>query len=273
VKHFIRAALVVFGLLAPSTALAIDRDACAVPYQEAQVLRKKRLFSAAMEQLDLCRARCPAVLAADCTQWSAELRALTPTIVFHVHDPAGRVVDAFHVSMNGTLLCNSPGEEPVPVDPGEHVFRFEAQGFAASDAHATLNEGEHRRVVDVTVVPLAAGAPRSPPSVVVEPQAPSGAAAYVFGGVGVLGLAAGGALTIAGFVEKANLETACSPLCPPGSVDTIRTTWLAGGISAAAGAASIAVGAVLWFRPRAPAAKVAWTPIVGVGTLGVVGRF
>ena len=75
---------------APSLAWAIDRDTCAVPYEEAQVLREQGVFTAAREQLEVCRAQCPAVLSADCTQWAAEPTALLPTVVFRVHDGSGK---------------------------------------------------------------------------------------------------------------------------------------------------------------------------------------
>ncbi len=273
-KAVLRVGMITLGLLAAPSASAIDRDACAIPYEQAQLLRKQRIFSAAQEQLEICQAKCPAVLAADCSQWAAELRALTPTVVFQVHDPAGRRVDAFRASVNGTSLRDANGVAPVPVDPGGHLFRIEAPGFAGADVHATLNEGEHRRVVDVTLVPVTPQA--EAPAVTGAESAPSRALAYVFVGVGAVGLTAGGALAIAGLVDKANLQGSCAPNCSPASVDTLRTMWTVGGVAAAAGAVSAGVGAVLWVRAgrRAETDRaVRWAPVIGVGTVGVVGAF
>jgi hypothetical protein len=175
------------------------------------------------------------------------------------------------------LLTEAPTDHPVAVDPGEHVFRFEGPGFATSEVRATMGEGEHGRVVDVGMTPLA------PPGVLpaapspVEPSKPaSRTAAYVLASIGLAGLATGGALSIAGQVEKANLESDCNGRCSTGSVDEIRTVWWAGGIAAGVGAASLAVGAVLWFYPTrrvdTPRAS-SWAPFVGLGRLGVIGEF
>jgi hypothetical protein len=272
-------------LLATAPALAIDRDSCAIPYQEAQVLRKKRIFLAAQEQLELCKAQCPAVLAADCSQWAAELKALTPTVFFHVHDAGGHVVPTFHVAVDGTVLnvagqadSSAAGDAPVPVDPGAHVFRVDAPGFTPTEVRATLNEGEHGRAVDVSMVPLARTAPEPvvPPSSVAEPHAPSRALALTFGVAGVVGLVTGGALSIAGFVERANLRATCAPNCQESRVLAIQTTWWVGAASGAVGAASLAVGVLLW--PRGSGAANAtqagwWAPVIGIGRVGVEGGF
>jgi hypothetical protein len=222
------------------------------------------------------------VLAADCSQWAAELKALTPTVVFQVHDPGGRRIDAFRATVNGTSLGEALGDTPVPVDPGDHLFRLEATGFAAAEVHATLNEGEHGRVVSMTLVPLvpAASVAGSPPSGADGDGAPSHTVAYVFLGVGAVALATGGGLGIAGLVDKSNLQSSCAPKCNPDSVDTIRTLWTVGAVTAAAGAVSAGVGAVLWVRSarrtqtglRTETTRW-WAPVVGMGTLGVVGAF
>ncbi len=277
-KVLASAALVALALLAARPARAVDRDACAVPYEQAQVLRKQLIFTAAQEQLDACKASCPAVLAADCSLWAAEIKALTPTVVFRVHDAAGRGVDAFRAAVDGTALGVTSADVPAPVNPGEHVFRIEATGFAASEVHAKLSEGEHARVVDVTLtssVPKAAE-PGPASNIAQAPRARSHALAYTLVGIGAAGLAAGGVLSVVGLAERANLRDTCAPGCAPSSVTAIQTMWWVGGVSAAVGAASATVGAVLWLKPaRAPdALPTAWfAPFVGLGTVGVHGAF
>jgi hypothetical protein len=260
------------AVLAASPAFAIDRDACAIPYEQAQVLRKQRIFSAAREQLEICRTKCPPVLSADCSQWEAELKALTPTVVFRVHDPAGRRLESFRATDNGTIIGGATGDAQVAVDPGDHAFRFEAPGYAAGEIRVSLNEGEHGRGVDVTLVAVAP--PPGSPGIDTD-TAPSRGLAYVLVGIGALGLASGGALALAGFVDKANLQNSCAPACHPDSVDTIRTLWTVGAVSAATGAAAAGVGITLWVRSgrHADAAHAWWAPVVGPRAVGIVGAF
>ncbi len=278
-KGSVSSALVAIGLVTflPSRAFAVDRDACAVPYEQAQLLRKRSLFLAAEEQLQACVAQCPTVLAADCSKWSAELKALTPTVVARVRDAEGRAIESFRVSVNGVLLGDAGGDAALPVDPGDHLFRFEAPGFAVAEVRATLNEGEHRRVVEVTLVPLVARgpAPRRSTDGDERASAPqSHALAYTLVAIGAAGLATGGGLSIAGFVDRSNLRSTCAPGCSASSVDAIQSMWIAGGIAAGVGVVSLAVGTGLWVRPsRRPATALRWAPVVGVSSVGVRGEF
>jgi len=275
-------ALVGLAMLLPTPARAIDRDACAVPYEQAQLLRKQRIFLAAQEQLDACRAQCPAVLAADCTQWAAELKALTPTVRLQVHNADGHPIDGFRTMIDGTVLSDARGDSPAAVDPGEHLFRVEASGFKASEVRATLNEGEHGRVIDVTVIPIMPSVPVVLPGVAVVPPSaprsddvvpPSRTASHVLGGIGVAGLGAGGVLALAGFIDKAELRGSCAPHCSRASVSTVETMWVAGGISAGVGAASLAVAGLLWSRAKPRKTGVTWVPVVGLGSLELAGQF
>jgi hypothetical protein len=263
--------VIVVALLSSETASAIDRDACAVPYEQAQVLRKQRIYLAAAEQLAACRAQCPAVLAADCAQWTAELQALTPTVRLQVHDAAGHEVGAFRAAVDGTQLTDAPGTWVASVDPGSHVFRVEAPGFLPSEVNATLREGEHGRVVDVTLTP----APRSVTVQGVASSLPSRAPGYVFGGVGLAGLATGGVLAAIGFADRQSLRDTCAPRCDPASVTKIQTLWDAGGVAAAVGAASLGVGVILFLRarPQGDTTGFMWTTTLGIGTVRVTARF
>jgi hypothetical protein len=257
---------------APAEAAAIDRDACAVPYEEAQVLRKKRLYSEAMEQLEVCRTRCPTVLAADCTQWQAELKTLTPTVVFQVHDAAGAPVGPFRVFVDGTLLTESPAEGPIAVDPGDHVFRFELPSFGSVETRATLNDGEHRRIVDATARAETVTTPVAVPTV--APAHPGRTLPYALIGAGTAALALGGVLGLVGQLDKSHLESQCAPNCSETSLDTIRIEWVASGALAALGVASVVTGIVLWPSAKTPSATSAWwQPVMGPGTFGIRGAF
>jgi hypothetical protein len=102
--------------------------------------------------------------------------------------------------------------------------------------------------------------PVSPPIEQPPPPTPSlgtqRVIAIVVGSVGIASLAAGGVLGIVGQVERSNLESECSPACPPERADPIRNEWTAGAILAGTGAALIATGLVLFFTsPEEPAPK------------------
>jgi hypothetical protein len=113
---------------------------------------------------------------------------------------------------------------PLPVDPGEHLVVARTPDGVLHEARLTVGPGEHRAlVVDLSAVPAP---PRlAPPSslspVVVTPPAPAASPArtwaWVAGGIGLAGLAAGalGGAVVLG--DKSTIGAQCSPdrTCSP----------------------------------------------------------
>ncbi len=236
---------------------AESKARCQVAYEHGQQLRRDGRLAAARVELLVCRETCPASLTPDCDRWLDEVNTLLPTAIVRAKDEKGARVRDVRVSVDGRLLGDPPPEQAVVLEPGERVFRFERPSADPVEVRVALQPGERDHLVEVTV---ASRAVRTEPS-----RVPS----YVLGATGISALAIAGGLAIKGHVDRADLESACSPACSPDDVSGIRTLWWASGITAGVGAISVGLAALLW--PRS--AQGSTTLVVGAGTVGLGGTF
>jgi hypothetical protein len=210
--------------------------------QDGKLLRARELFAACS------RAECPALVRTDCATWTGELVETLPSVVFAARDESGADLVRVRVSSDGAVLREGLDGKPVDVDPGEHHFRFEAEGFLPGEAHAVLRVGEKNRPVSVTLQPVATS------------HGSSAAAPLLFGG---LGLALGAAAVILDLTtthDAGTLRTTCAPSCASSDVDSIRTKYIVAGVLGGAGAVSVGLAAYLFLRrhPAAPAPAAAF---------------
>jgi hypothetical protein len=89
------------------------------------------------------------------------------------------------------------------------------------------------------------GAPEREMSSTVRHGGGPSAFAYLLGGVGLLGVGAGGLLTYWGKTDNSALA-ACTPNCQPSSVEHIRRLYLAADVSFAAGGAALGIASLLF---------------------------
>jgi hypothetical protein len=209
------------------------------------------------------------------------------------------------VTIDGEKLPTANLNVNRPIDPGEHTVEASAPGYVTARAKVRLQEGgvdsvaltleRDPNAVAVAPVPApkpagtpppaAASAPTTPASpqqdtgATESPGAPNRVPAYVALGVGGAGLVLG---TITGLValgKKGALDDNCaSKVCPPAeesSLDSTKTMATVSTIGFGVGLVGLAVGGYLWFS--APSSKSAnkpsVTPVVGLGSLGLSGRF
>jgi hypothetical protein len=189
-----------------------------------------------------------------------------------------------------------------PVDPGVHVFRTEADGFAPVEV--TLTIAEHKaETVTLELKAGRAGAPLDPWNAhAAAPPAPAPAVfnppplppppppAPAQGGsiqrtLGFVGLGVGGAGLVVGVVSgiaALGKHSALAEVCPGGQCvnqqSAVDSYHLVADLSTAgfiAGGALAATGVVLLVTaPRRRAPEGAWiAPVVGAGYAGVEGRF
>jgi hypothetical protein len=240
------ATIVVLGATWSASARADDAKVrCAAAYEQAQVLRRQDKLAASRSELTICEQTCPRALAADCTKWRGEVEALMPTVRLSARDANGHAVDA-RVLVDGTVLLEHLTDAPVPVDSGEHTFRFESPSGAAADVHAQLHGGERAKEIEA-VFPVAQGTSTAP-SQPHDGESGMPTASYVLGGIGIVGLGVGGALSIKGHLDASHLQSTCAPYCAPSDVNAISTLYTAGWISAGVGAAALVAALVVW-RP------------------------
>jgi hypothetical protein len=215
---------------------------------------------------------------------ATELEALRPRIPALVIELEGASAEEVEVTINGAPIKAALIGTARPTDPGS-VEIVARRGEQEVRQRVDLSEGQSRTLtlnMETGEAVATAGALSQPP--------PEGAGDTGGGkarwqipvgwttlGLGIAGLATGG---VAAGVAAAEFETASAGCdnnnCPPGSEDqvagynTLRIVssvgFIAGGVLAAAG-----ITFLLTAPKRSEAAFVA--PMIGLGTLGVHGRF
>jgi len=262
--------------LAPRSARADEAAVCVAASDRGQVSRDEGRFRAAREEFLKCsRDVCPRLVRKDCAQWLEETAPRIPTVVFGAKDPDGRDVDGVSVKMDGASLAPKLDGRAVSVDPGNHVFTFEAPGYAAKDERVLLREREQGRAVSVTLTPLS-GRP-SPPRPVDRPPPAKGAGppllTWILGGAGVGLVGAGAAVYVLGVVQRNDLEKECAPNCTDAQIDPVRTKNVVGVALGAAGVSALVGAAVVWLVAPGSSDGAQAGLWLGPGSLHVGGRF
>ncbi len=268
------------GLLTPGGARADEKDVCVKAVERAQVARLDGKLRKAREGFVVCaRPVCPDALREDCTRWVGEVDASLPSVVFEAVWSDGRDVTGMTVRLDGQILTGADAGRAVPLDPGEHTFRFEVSGAAPIETHNVIREGEKNRILQVTFTPVApaeaappaapavaqptttpapAGLWRDPGSEETATAHPSGSAApipvlaWVLGGVGVASFGGFAYLGLSGTGQLNSLRSTCAPTCNPSDVNAARNQILVGDILGLVGLA--ATGVAAWLVLTRPAA-------------------
>jgi len=270
-----------------------SKAVCADAYKAGQTLRKNGSLRRARESLLLCASdRCPSVLQPDCMRWLTEVEAALPTVSFAAKGPDGKDVMNVRVSMDGEVVTDALDGKSVPVDPGQHTFKFERAGESPLEQQVVLREGEKARVVSVSW----AKAAEPTATMHASDAAPSSGgrtAAYIIGGIGVAGLATFTTLAIHGMSRRSELEKECFGSCTEAQVDPVKTELLVADVALGVGVAAIGVATVLFLtsgsssperassapttatRParRGPSFALDVGPRTGGAAVGVSGRF
>jgi hypothetical protein len=148
------------------------KDQCVDADTRAQSLRRDGKLSAAREQLKVCVSQaCPQLVRDDCAQRLDEVERAQPTIVFEVHDAAGKDLSAVRVLLDGHAWLERVDGSPVAIDPGAHTFTFQAMGQPPITQPFIIREGDKARRERVVIgtaygpppAPAPAPAPAAPP--------------------------------------------------------------------------------------------------------------
>ena len=136
-----------------------DKMACIAADTDGQALRLGGNLTQARKRLAICAAAsCPGIVRDDCLQRIAEVEVAQPTVVFTATNGDGRPLVAVRVSVDGARIAERLDGRPLPVDPGDHVFVFEAVGRVSADMRLTLHDGE-KKVRHAVVLRTGSGAP------------------------------------------------------------------------------------------------------------------
>jgi hypothetical protein len=249
--------LVSFSLLlafSTATAPAFADDAklaCADAYHAAQFQRKNGTLRKARESLLVCASdKCPSILQPDCVRWLGEVEAAIPSVVFAAKGPDGKDVVEVRVSIDGEVVTDTLDGKAVVLDPGKHTIRFERPGEKPISQGILVREGEKARVVSAswakpdttsetkTVVVTEAARPVSS-----NPKT----AAWIFTGVGVVGLATFGTLALLASNRRQELRDQCYGHCNESDIDDVKRRFLFADVALGVGIVSLGVATALFF--------------------------
>jgi hypothetical protein len=201
------------GCLASAAEARADvKQECAAAYDKTQTLRDQGQLVAARAQALACSAStCPGFVVKDCAQWLAEIDAAMPTIVLTAEDAAGADTLAVRVMVDGILFRERLDGKAAPLDPGEHVIRFEIAGATPIEQRIVVRQGEKNRRVGASFR-------KQPPSstsgtYAATPDAPARARvpvwAWISGGLGVALLGVGAGFGVSALRAQSELGTLC----------------------------------------------------------------
>jgi len=258
---------------------ADDKQVCLEAYDKSQTLRQEDKLVGAREQLLVCaRNVCPEILRRDCTQWLSEVDESTPTVVLSVKDKRGQDLVDVRVTVDGEALVAQIDGKAVAVDPGVRVFRFDAPGEEPVEKRIVIHAAAKNRAISIQFA--AEESDTAGAGVVAADQDEGGGpspAAYVFGGIGLIGL---GAFTYFGtqFDGKLDDMDACKPNCTQAEADDASKTRTMAFVSAGVGVVSLGVATYLFLSGSSDAkvgAEVAKVPRVELMPVrgGAVGAF
>jgi hypothetical protein len=228
----------------------------------------------ARQQFQTCAATtCPKVVQDDCTRWLEAIEAAVPSVVVTAKSDAAVDLVDVTVLVDGQPFATKLNGESLSLDPGAHVFHFEAKGGGSLDREVVVAEGERNQ--RVAVVLKASGSASSPEPEPVSRSSslastPAGLGtqrilAIAAGGVGVVGLGVG---TVFGIVALST-RSAANGICPDASCPTQLGSekWsnavAASSVSTAAlivGGAGLLAAATLWFTAPAASTQVGVYP-------------
>jgi hypothetical protein len=234
----------------------------------AQVRQRDGKFADAKAELAKCvAAACPQMVRDDCAKRLDELERLQPTIVFDVRDETGGDLSAVRVSVDGHLLVDRLDGTALAVDPGDHMFTFDAEGRPSVSRRAVLKIAERERRERIVFQSPASLAriPVRGPQMSPTSEGDSGASrglgtqktlALAAAGLGVIGMAVGSAFGLKSLAKHDDASRVCPIQCTDqpgvGLWQDARTAGNTSTLFFVAGAVAIAGGVVLWFTAPGP---------------------
>lgn len=218
---------------------------CVAAHEEAQALRTQKKLHAARERYVACaRAECPVVLQQECAEQIEQMQDAAPTLALEALDDKGASDPRVVVRLDGELVAERLTGAAIPVEPGEHVLRFErASDGKVLEQRVLVVEGEKNRKVvadfQALLAPPSPGAddarsPRSIPTL-----------AWAAAGVAVAGAGSFAFFSLSGRGTEDDLAKRCAPACASEDVASVKRDYLVADVSLAVAVVATAVAAVL----------------------------
>jgi hypothetical protein len=286
-----------------ASAGADDKTSCSNAYVAAQTRRSEHRLLAARDQLRACaRQECANFMQGqmikDCAEWLGQVEGSIPSVVLAASDASGADLTDVTVRLDGVIVARRLDGAALDVDPGSHVFSFDAPGAPTVTDSAVVLEGTKNQVIRATLRVAATGS-EGPSSLSSAPRgahdteasaedaaanAGSGAGwAYLAFGAGAGGIAVGSIFGVLALQTQSSLNGACVNFrCFPSSQSDINDlhlrSWVSN-IGFGVGVAGVALGIVVVATrgrvgsPRQAYVAPALTPWLGFGSTGITGTF
>jgi hypothetical protein len=251
-------------------------EACVAAAERVPALRDAhKLTLARTEALACARASCPAVVRKDCIEAVQEIKSAMPSIVVRARSQ-GIDRDDARLLVDGAVVATRLDGTPITLDPGSHLLRVEAPNVEAVEQRFVVAEGEHNRLLELSLRPLEStpDARPGPP----ETSAAIPIAAWFAGGVGVVGVAGFTYFGLRALADIHTLKQTCAPYCSDDQIAPAQAKRLAADVSLGVGLIGFGIATWLFVRSagRQPAAgasalRVDVQPLAGGATLRVEG--
>lgn len=273
---------------------------CLAANESAISLRADHKLREARDRSVACAASsCPAEVREACQNRVQQLNSAIPTIVFEVENAAGTDLTRVIVTMDGQPFAGRLDGTAIPLDPGEHVFVFAAEGLPKLEKRFVVYQGETNRREKVVI---GGGAPQAAPPSTEAPartEAPGVTASpssglgvqrtlgLLFGGAGIVGIGVGVATGLLASSAWSKVQSACGPggaaNCSPAGTsrasvtsdhDTAESDGAISTVAFVVGGALVAAGVFLFLtgghgdRQASATTGVAIEPALGPGHAG-----
>ncbi len=244
------------ALFAAETPARAGPSDCASAYEQAQRSRKaSKLVESRTRLLACSQETCPAFIRRDCAGWLTEVERELPSVAVRVLDRQGCDRPDVMVWVDGRAIPGAAGGTSVDLDPGTHGLRAELEG-AMVEQTIVLVRGERDRIVTLAAGTVTSCTPTKPlnaPAPPVVPRAPERdaaqpvpALAFVFGGIGVVGVGLGTAFAISGWTQRGSLDD-CRGTCRQDDVGAARRAFVVADIGIGVGLVALVTAAVVYF--------------------------
>jgi hypothetical protein len=237
-----------------------DKRTCLSSYVQAQAARQDGKLRASRQSLAQCgAATCPLLIRNDCVRWLREVDDALPTVVLSCTGPDGRDRADARVTMDGAAVATRLDGHAMPVDPGDHVFRFELPEGGSIEQRAVVREGEHDRAIAGAFPRVASTSTGTTPVPAAARPVPT--AVWILGGVGAASLAVSAVFASLAWFARPGWF-ACNHSCSQDDVNSVKTRFAVADVTG--GIAIAALGAAAWLYFTRPARAEATPPQIGV---------
>jgi hypothetical protein len=218
---------------------------------------------------------CPKVFQPECVQWLNEVEKILPSVVFEVTSDSGPPASVT-VLIDGTIVATRLDGTAVPINPGEHTFRFEADDRPAVETRLLVVEGDKSRRVSVampkssTTTTTTSTSSDDAPETMTRSSTPWGG--WMLLGIGAVAFASFGYFGLHGLSMRSDLDR-CTPHCQQGDIDATRRSFLFADVSLGVGLVAVVAGTyVILSHSSAPSgatSSIGFAPTRGGATLAL----